>query len=38
MRVIRLQLSPAQKAKLRKGVSVRLAKKIEQWKVKGQLC
>ncbi len=34
MRVIRLQLSPAQKAKLRKGVAIRLAKKIDQWKVR----
>ncbi len=35
MRVIRLQLSPAQKAKLRKGVSVRLAKKNRAMEGKG---
>jgi len=35
MRVIRLQLSPAQKAKLRKGVSVRLASKNRAMEGKG---
>ncbi len=35
MRVIRLQLSPAQKAKLRKGVAIRLAKKNRSMEGKG---
>lgn len=35
MRVIRLQLSPAQKAKLRKGVAIRLAKKNRAMEGKG---
>jgi hypothetical protein len=35
MRVIRLELSPAQKAKLRKGVAVRLAKKNRAMEGKG---